>query len=86
MDFQISDQSTPSIVYGSGKNKKTAFYFLGRRISSKEPNLLVDPKLGFAENHEYRWVKLSEIRTTMPKRFGPNIDFLETHYQNQSDL
>ena len=86
VDFQVSDQTTPSIVYGSGKNKKTASYFLGHRISSKDPNLLVDPKLGVAENHEYRWVKLSELRTTMPKRFGPIIDFLETHYKNQSDL
>lgn len=86
VDFQVSDKTTPAIVYGSGKNKKTASYFLGRRTSSKDPTLLVDPKLGVAENHEYRWVKLSELRTTMPKRFEPIIDFLETHYKNQSDL
>lgn len=86
VDFQISDQTTPSIIYGSGKNKKTALYFLGRRTSSKDPNLLVDPKLGFAENHEYRWVKLSELTKTMPKRFGPIIEFLEIYYKNQSDL
>ena len=86
VDFQVSDKTTPSIIYGSGKNKKTTSYFLGHRTSSKEPNLLVDPKLGTVENHEYRWIRLSELRTTMPKRFGPIIDFLEKHYNNQSDL
>jgi 8-oxo-dGTP pyrophosphatase MutT (NUDIX family) len=86
IDFKMTNLVIPSIVYGSGKKKKTATYFLAHRTSSTEPFLPINPELGKPEHEEYRWVPLSVLRETMPKRFGPIIDFLENLYKNKSTL
>ena len=84
IDFVMSDVQTPEIIYGSGKKKKTASYYLARRSSTKEPTLLINPELGKAEHDEYRWVPLSKLRELMPDRFAPIITFLENKYQNKN--
>jgi 8-oxo-dGTP pyrophosphatase MutT (NUDIX family) len=85
VDFQMTNQTAPSITYGSGKRKKTATYFLARRLSTKTPTLPIQPELGKAEHEEYRWVQLSDLRETMPKRFEPIIIFLENYYRKTQD-
>jgi len=66
----------PSITYG----KKTATYFVAHRYSNVEPVLPINPELGKPEHDEWRWVPLKNLRTHMPNRFGPIIDYIENQY------
>ena len=81
IDFVMTETKAPEIVYGTGKNKKTATYYMAERSSSKEPTLPINPEINKAEHDEYRWVPLSKLRELMPDRFGPIISFLEDKYK-----
>lgn len=75
LDYSISSIAPP-ITYG----KKIAVYFLARRTSMTEPTLPINPELGKPEHDEWRWVPLKNLRTHMPNRFGPIIDYIENQY------
>ena len=56
-------------TYGSGKNKKKAFYNIVERTNrEKEPTLPVNPELGKPEHDEWQWVKISELVDILPER------------------
>ena len=76
-DYILTGESAPSITYGSGKGKKTATFFLAKRMSDKQPFLPVNPELGKPEHDEWRWVPLTEIGFLYSSRFNPVIDFLQ---------
>lgn len=75
-DIRLVGLKTPSIVYGSGKGKKTALYFLADRTSKKDPFLPVSPELGKPENDEYRWVPASQLKELLSKRLAPIADYV----------
>ena len=76
-DIRLIGLKAPSIVYGSGKKKKTATYFLADRTSQKEPFLPVSPSLGKPENDEYRWVPIHEVSSLVSDRLGSVVNYLE---------
>jgi len=75
-DISLIGLKAPSIVYGSGKKKKTATYFLADRTSQKEPFLPISPLLGKPENDEYRWVPIHEVSSLVSSRLGVVVDYL----------
>ena len=76
-DYILTGESAPSITYGSGKGKKTATFFLAKRMSDKQPFLPVNPELGKPEHDEWRWVPLTELGFLYASRFNPVINFLQ---------
>ena len=76
-DYKLTGKVVPSITYGSGKNKKTAVYYIANRLSKKQPVLPINPELGKPEHDEWKWVPLTEIGFLYASRFGPVIDFLQ---------
>ena len=77
-DFALIGAQAPSITYGSGKSRKTATYFMANRTSNKEPTLPMSLELGRPEHDEWRWVPVSELDKTMPRRLAPVISYLTT--------
>lgn len=77
VDYILTGATVPSIVYGTGQNRKTATYFLAARISNKQPFLPINPDLGKPEHDEWKWVPLAEIGFLYPARFKPVINFLQ---------
>jgi len=75
-DYILVGETAPPITYGSGKAKKTATYFVAKRMSTKDPFLPVSPELGKPENDEWKWVPMTEISFLLASRFGPIINFL----------
>lgn len=67
-DYMLTGTSTPSVTYGSGSKQKTAYYYMGMRMSQKEPYLPVSEELGRPENDEYRWVPVEELPDLLPQR------------------
>jgi len=76
-DYILTGGTAPSITYGSGKNKKTATFFIAKRMSNKQPVLPVNPELGKPEHDEWKWVPLTEVRFLYASRFKPVINFLQ---------
>jgi len=76
-DYILTGDIAPPITYGSGKNKKTATYFLAKRMSTKDPFLPISPELGKPENDEWEWVPLAELAFLLSGRFDPIINFLQ---------
>ena len=76
-DYILTGDAAPSITYGTGKNKKTATFFLAKRMSSKQPTLPVNPDLGKPEHDEWKWVPLTELGFMYASRFKPVINFLQ---------
>jgi 8-oxo-dGTP pyrophosphatase MutT (NUDIX family) len=76
-DYNLTGDQTPGVIYGAGKNKKTAYYFLATRVSSKEPFLPISIKLGKPENDEYRWMSTTEMEETFPNRLKPFISWVK---------
>ena len=76
-DYILTGDKAPSITYGSGKNKKTATFFLAKRMSDKQPILPVNPKIGKPEHDEWKWVPLTEVSFLYASRFKPVVDFLQ---------
>lgn len=76
-DYKMTGGHAPEIVYGSGKNKKTARYYIAGRTSLKDPVLPINPELGYPEHHEWRWVPIRELGNIMPKRLNSIINFLQ---------
>lgn len=76
-DYILTGDTAPSITYGAGKSKKTATFFLAKRMSSKQPFLPINPKLGKPEHDEWKWIPLTEISFLYASRFKPIIDFLQ---------
>jgi bis(5'-nucleosidyl)-tetraphosphatase len=75
-DVKLVGIQAPSITYGKGRQAKTATYFIGDRVSNKQPFLPISPELGKPENDEYRWVPVSELPAMMPWRLGPVTQFV----------
>jgi len=67
-DYILTGAPAGSTTYGTGARKKTSTYYIGNRMSKKDPFLPVSEELGKPENDEYRWVPLSELLTLMPSR------------------
>ena len=67
-DYILAGQAAGAVTYGTGANKKTATYYIGQRMSNKDPFLPVSEELGKPENDEYRWVSLSDLKALMPSR------------------
>ena len=62
------------VTYGSGKSKKTAYYYFAERVNrEKEPVLPVNPSLGKPEHDEWRWVPVSELSDLLPDRLQPIV-------------
>jgi 8-oxo-dGTP pyrophosphatase MutT (NUDIX family) len=75
-DVEVHSMILPNVVYGKGKYKKTATYFIGKRSSKKDPFLPVNPEIGKAENDEYRWVPVSQLYQLMPPRLINVVHFV----------
>lgn len=67
-DYILTGKSAPSVTYGSGSKQKTAYYYMGMRVSQKEPYLPVSEELGRPENDEYRWVPVEDLPDLLPQR------------------
>lgn len=66
------------IIYGTGKHKKQATYFIAKRISQTIPFLPFCESIGRKENDEFRWVYIDNLISLMPKRLHTVIkEFLE---------
>lgn len=76
-DYILTGVTAPSITYGSGSRKKTAMYFVAKRMSDKPPSLPINDKLGKPEHDEWRWVPLTEIGFLCAARLSPVVDFLQ---------
>jgi len=76
-DYILTGENSPSIMYGSGKNKKVATYFVAKRMSDKQPFLPVNPELGKPENDEWKWVPISELSFLVPSRLKPVVSFIQ---------
>ena len=77
VDYVLTGESAPSITYGSGKSKKTALFFIAKRVSDKPPFLPVNPELGKPEHDEWKWIPLTELGFFYASRFSPVINFLQ---------
>jgi bis(5'-nucleosidyl)-tetraphosphatase len=67
-DYILTGKLAPSTTYGSGSKQKTAYYYMGMRMSEKDPYLPVSEELGRPENDEYRWVPVEELSDLLPQR------------------
>ena len=67
-DYILSGQPAGAVTYGTGAKKKTSTYYIGQRMSDKDPFLPVSEELGKPENDEWRWVPLSALPALMPGR------------------
>jgi len=67
-DYILTGTTAPSVTYGSGSKQKTAYYYMGMRMSEKEPYLPVSEELGRPENDEYRWVPIQDLPDLLPQR------------------
>ena len=67
-DYILNGPAAGSVIYGSGSKKKQATYYIGMRMSKKDPYLPVSDELGKPENDEYRWVPVSDLHSLMPGR------------------
>lgn len=65
------EQYRETVPYGKGK---VARYYLAS-TSQKEITLLVNPKLGRPEHHEYRWTTPDEARNLLSERLQPILDW-----------
>tara|TARA_B100000700_G_C14603987_1_gene650424 strand:+ start:240 stop:686 length:447 start_codon:yes stop_codon:yes gene_type:complete len=71
-------QTPVSVTYGKGKNEKRVTLFVAALTNyEKDPVLPVNPELGKPEHDEWRWVKLSELESLLPKHFTPIALFLK---------
>ena len=77
VDFTMVGGYAPEIVYGSGKNKKTARYYIAGRVSKKDPVLPINPELGKPEHHEWRWASIKNLNEIMPNRLKDVVNFLQ---------
>ena len=77
VDFTMVGGYAPEIVYGSGKNKKTARYYIAGRVSKKDPVLPINPELGKPEHHEWRWAPIKNLNEIMPNRLKDVVNFLQ---------
>ncbi len=85
-DYILSGQPAGSVTYGTGANKKTATYYIGQRMSKKDPFLPVSEELGKPENDEWRWVPLSGLKALMPGRLqGISERVIAWAHGNQTD-
>lgn len=64
VSFPLGNDFVETAPYNKGK---IARYYLGEVISKKVV-LGINPKLGHAEHHEYRWVTLAEAEALMVPR------------------
>ena len=69
-DYILTGQPAGSTTYGTGARKKTATYYIGMRMSKKDPYLPVSAELGKPENDEYRWVSLTDLDNLLPPRLN----------------
>lgn len=60
--------------YNNGR--KRARYYLAETPESTV-SFSVNPELGRAEHHEYRWVEVNELKVLVPERIHPVIEWAE---------
>ena len=80
IDYSLTGEMAPPVTYGSGKKKKTATYFIAKRISLTEPFLPVNPELGKPENDSWSFLPVSELAFIVPSRLMPVVNFLQKSY------
>ena len=73
-DYILTGVPAGSTTYGTGARKKTATYYIGNRMSKKDPFLPVSEELGKPENDEFRWVPLSDLKSLLPGRLQSICD------------
>jgi len=76
-DFRPIEKMPISVTYPSGKDTKTATYFMAERISTTIPYLPINPELGKAEHIAWRWIPISGLHKIMPRRLSPLVIALE---------
>ena len=73
-DYILTGAPAGSTTYGTGARRKTATYYIGNRMSKKDPYLPVSEELGKPENDEFRWVPLSDLKSLLPGRLQSICD------------
>ena len=84
-DYALTGQIAPSIMYGKGKRKKVATFFIAERASERDPTLPVNPELGHPEHDQWLWVPISEMAAMMPDRLVPVVEYLVTMTRDGGD-
>lgn len=79
-DYQLTGESVSPVVYKSGKDMKTATYYIATRVSEKDPFLPVNPDLGKPENDSWSWVPVSELAFVVPARLLDAANYLQKSY------
>lgn len=73
LEFRWGDVYCDTAPYSAGK---IARYFLA--VSPQQPvRLPINPQLGRAEHHEYRWVSHADARRLLPPRLQPVLAWAE---------
>jgi 8-oxo-dGTP pyrophosphatase MutT (NUDIX family) len=74
LEFRWGEGYCDTEPYSSGK---VARYFLAE-TPAQEVHLPVNPELGRAEHHEFRWVEAGEARLLLPARLQPILAWAES--------
>lgn len=73
LNFAWGTKWKETAPYPSG-GKKVARYYLAKTTTSRV-EFSVNPELGRAEHHEYRWVSCAELRELAPARLKPIVEW-----------
>ena len=71
LEFSWGQDTLDTPPYGAGK---VATYFVAR-TAQRGVRLPINPELGRAEHHDYRWASYSEARALLPPRLLPVLDW-----------
>jgi bis(5'-nucleosidyl)-tetraphosphatase len=72
LDFRWGDIYRDTEPYSGGK--KVARYYIAR-TAEKTVTFSINPEIGRAEHHEYRWLTQAETKRLAPKRLLPIIEW-----------
>jgi 8-oxo-dGTP pyrophosphatase MutT (NUDIX family) len=71
LEFNWGELYCDTAIYANGK---VARYFVAQ-TKLVEINLPINPELGEAEHHEYKWVTFGEAEKTLPPRLLPILQW-----------
>lgn len=71
LQFRWGEAYRETVPYSSGK---IARYYIATAISG-DVSLPINPLLGRAEHHEFRWVTYAEARRVLPERLQPILQW-----------
>jgi 8-oxo-dGTP pyrophosphatase MutT (NUDIX family) len=74
LEFGWGEQFTDTVPYG--RDKKIARYFVAR-TTTEQISLPVNPALGKAEHHEWRWCNWETAGQLVPERLWPVLRWAE---------